>query len=74
MGGVGDFATGAAYKFSDDTLSVNMTPLTQVGAVPHASLAVESDAPQATTAPHPATREPSNTNLQPVQNDNWEKQ
>ena len=59
VGGVVDFATGAAYKFSDDTLSVNMTPLTQVGAVPHASLAVESDTPQVTTAPHPATREAS---------------
>ena len=54
VGGVVDFATGAAYKFSDDTLSMNMTPLAQVGAVPHASLVVESDAPQVSTAPHPA--------------------
>jgi hypothetical protein len=75
VGGVVDFATGAAYKFSNDTLSVDMTPLEQVGAVPHASLAVESDAPQVnTTPPHPAIKEPSNPNLQPVQNDNWERQ
>jgi hypothetical protein len=75
VGGVVDFATGAAYKFSDDTLSVNMTPLTQVGAVPHTSLAVESDAPQVTTAPHPAIiKEPPSPIPQPVQNDNWERQ
>jgi hypothetical protein len=74
VGGVVDFATGAAYKFSDDTLSVNMAPLAQVGAVPHASPAVESDAPQANSAPHLAIKEPSNPNLQPVQNDDWEKQ
>jgi hypothetical protein len=74
VGGVVDFATGAAYKFSNDTLSVNMTPLTQVGAVPHASLAVASDAPHANTAPIlPAVKEPSNPNLQLVQSDNWEK-
>jgi hypothetical protein len=71
-----DFATGAAYKFSDDTLSVNMTPLPQVATVPKTvpvALQVQPP-PQENVAPHPAIKEPSNPQQRPIQTDNWEKQ
>lgn len=83
IGGVVDFATGAAYKFSDDTLSVNLTPV-QVAAVPQttlqpapqpAPLPAPSVAPQPTkqVSTRPAGQQPS---LQPppTASDNWEKQ
>jgi|SRR5690242_3451461 PEGA domain-containing protein len=83
IGGVVDFATGAAYKFSDDTLSVNLTPI-QVAAVPQPQAALQP-APQAAIQPAPAvatqpakqvstapaSQQPS---LQPPASDNWEKQ
>jgi PEGA domain-containing protein len=90
IGGVVDFATGAAYKFSDDTLSVNMTPV-QVAAAPQ---------PATQSAPQPAPIQPApipalapaaapqptkqvstkpvgqQPSLQPIPaaSDNWEKQ
>lgn len=84
VGGVVDFATGAAYKFSDDTLSVNMTPLPLLAAVPQPAV---QPAPQTVPVPapvvapqpskqiqnKPAENQPS---LQPphADSDNWEKQ
>lgn len=85
IGGVVDFATGAAYKFSDDTLSVNLTPV-QVAAAPQAApqsapqpAPIPAQAPAAAQQPtkqvstKPAGQQPS---LQPpaTASDNWEKQ
>jgi hypothetical protein len=85
IGGVVDFATGAAYKFSDDTLSVNLTPV-QVAAAPQAApqsapqpAPIPAPAPAAAPQPtkqvstKPAGQQPS---LQPptTPSDNWEKQ
>lgn len=84
VGGVVDFATGAAYKFSDDTLSMNMTPLPQVAAAPQPAV---QPAPQPAPVPVPvvAPQPPKQTlnkspgsqpSLQPPHpdSDNWEKQ
>jgi len=79
IGGVVDFATGAAYKFSDDTLTVNMTPLPQVASAPK-----PVPAPGVPTAPAPAASQPNpepgpapasaNPQQRSLQTDDWEKQ
>jgi hypothetical protein len=79
IGGVVDFATGAAYKFSDDTLTVNMTPLPQVASAPK-----PAPAPAPPTAPVPVASQPnpeprpvpaiSNPQQRSIQTDEWEKQ
>ena len=84
IGGVVDFATGAAYKFSDDTLSVNLTPVQlllhrkplRIGS---STIPDTRPAPAAALQPtkqvstKPAGQQPS---LQPpaTASDNWEKQ
>jgi len=80
IGGVVDFATGAAYKFSDDTLTVNMTPLPQVAsAVKPASApvapAAQPAAPEASPTPEPPPHPSISTPQQhSIETDPWDKQ
>ena len=83
IGGVVDFATGAAYKFSDDTLSVNMTALPQVAAAPQpiqpttVPVAPPPSAlpqPAAKDVPRPAAKELSSPQQRALQTDDWQKQ
>jgi len=79
IGGVVDFATGAAYKFSDDTLTVNMTPLPQVASAPK-----PVPTPSAPAAPGPVASQPNpeprpasavvNPQQRSIQTGDWEKQ